>query len=119
MAVVGVVALLVWSWYLTGLAAFEASTAIAVVGTGGVAMGAGARWWRRPARPVPVTFRQAAPWVVVGAALAAWQLAAFVQVSRDDHPTISSVANAAFDGRGLRTLAFAAWAVTAAWLARR
>jgi hypothetical protein len=119
MAVVGVVVLLAWSWFITGLAGFEASTAVAVVGTGGVAMGMGARWWHRPVRPVTVTPRQAAPWVALAVALAAWQLAAFAQHPRHDHPTLSSLTNVALDARVSRTLTFAAWAVAAAWLARR
>ena len=63
--------------------------------------------------------RAAAPWVVLVVALLAWQLAAYVQHPRSDHPTLSSLTNTALDPRPIRALAFAAWLLTAGWLARR
>ncbi|HYF45263.1 MAG TPA: hypothetical protein VD926_03570 [Acidimicrobiales bacterium] len=111
--------LVAWSWVVTGLAPFAGSTTAAVLATGGAAAALGAVRRPRPASPRRVTLRSAAPWVVVAAALTAWQLASFVQEPRDEHPTISSLTNAALDGRPLRALAFAAWVVGAAWLARR
>lgn len=114
-----VVAVLGWSWFVTGLAPFAASTTVAVLASGLAATLAGARWWDRPDGAPQLTLAAAWPWAAVAAALGAWQLAAFVQSPRDDHPTISALTNAALDGRVVRTSAFAAWILVAAWLGRR
>jgi hypothetical protein len=114
-----VIALLAWSWFVTGLSPFTTSTTGVVLATGGLAMVFGARWWPRPAPPPTLTLRAVGPWLLVAGVLVVWQLVAFVGQPRDDHPTISSLTNAALDGRFLRTVAFAGWAVASAWLARR
>lgn len=100
-----------------GLAPFSASATAAVLAAGVAAMAWGARLPPRP-RP-PVSGREAAPWAALGLAAAAWQLAAYVQHPREDHPTISSLANALLDSRPARAAAFVAWLVAAAGLSRR
>jgi hypothetical protein len=55
----------------------------------------------------------------VVAALGAWQLAAWAQSPRDEHPTLSSLTNAVLDARPVRAAAVALWLAGAAWLGRR
>jgi ABC-type nitrate/sulfonate/bicarbonate transport system permease component len=59
------------------------------------------------------------PWVALAAAIAMWQLVAYLQGPRTDHPTLSSLTNALLDSHPARAVAFAAWLLTAAELARR
>ena len=74
-----------------------------------------------PPRPAVrgVSAPDLAPWGVAVAALVAWQLAAWASEPRSDHPTLSSLANAALDPRPVRAIAVVAWLAGAAWLGRR
>jgi hypothetical protein len=114
-----VAAVLGWSWFVAGLTPFAAGTTVAVLASGLGAVAVGARWWAGPAAPPKVTLAAAWPWLAVAGVLAVWQLVAFAQAPRDDHPTISSLTNAALDGRAVRAAAFAGWLLVAAWLGRR
>jgi hypothetical protein len=106
-----------FAWWVTGLPPFSISTTLAVVVTGlAVALLSG-RGDRRPVQsPGPVGL---AVWAVLVTGLAAWQIAALVELPRSDHPTLSSLANAALDARPVRAVAFAAWLAASAWLGRR
>lgn len=106
-----------YGWWAVGLPPFTATSVIAVVGAGVVAMVAG--YVRQPAGRLPPLAVGAVGWLVLLAALGAWQLLAYVQEPRSAHPTLSSLANAALDTRGGRTLAFVAWLVGGHRLARR
>lgn len=112
----GAPVVLAWAWWVVSLPAFSASATVAVVGSGVVAMAAGASLRRRERPAVPGVV---SPWAVVAAAAAAWQLAAYLQHPREDHPTLSSLANAVLDTHGARAAAFVLWLVGAAALARR
>lgn len=112
------VASAVWGWWATRLEPFSAQATAVVLVAGLVAMAVGGTG-RAPASSRDTPLRATAPWVVLLGALLAWQLAAYVQHPRSDHPTLSSLTNIALDPRGLRALAFAAWMLTAGWLARR
>jgi len=109
---------LVLGWWATGLEPFSGRTTAVVLAAGVIAMVAGGA---RPSAGSPrdIAVRAAAPWAVLVGALAAWQLAAYVQHPRADHPTLSSLANTALDPRAVRTLVFAGWLFAAGWLARR
>ena len=72
------------------------------------------RWWHARGAGAGVV-----PWVLLAAAAAVWQLAAYVQHPRDDHPTLSSLANAALESHAARTAAFVVWLVTTVALVRR
>jgi hypothetical protein len=111
------VAMVVYGWWATALPPFVATTTVAIVGAGVVAMAVGAR--ERRHRLAPLSPRHVAVWGVVLGTLAAWQLAAYVQHPRSQHPTLSSLANTMLDTHLARTLAFVAWLVGAARLARR
>lgn len=106
-----------YAWWAVGLAPFSGWATLAVVAAGVAAMACGRRLPRR-CRPA-VELRRAAPWMAVAGVASAWQLAALVQHPRQDHPTLSSLTNAVLDSHPARAVAFAAWSVAAAGLARR
>jgi hypothetical protein len=120
----------VYGWWAVGLAPFSSEATVAVVGAG-VATAVWAAWRRRRAGPWSRPGSRGAggtyeargvgvvPWVLLAAAAAAWQLAAYVQHPRDDHPTLSSLANAALESHAARTAAFVVWLVTTVALVRR
>jgi hypothetical protein len=110
--------LLAYGWWATGLAPFSAGAMVAVAGAGAVAMVVGARLTPRPAAALP-TVRELLPWAVLLTALATWQLVAYFQHPRSEHPTLSSMANGVLDTHPARAIAFAAWALIGARLARR
>ena len=106
-----------YAWWAVGLPAFSAAATVAVVGAGVVAMVAGSRarrTGRRNGRPGRVL-----PWFALAGLLAAVQLIAYAQHPRDEHPTLSSVTNAALDSHAARAVAFLAWLAAAVELARR
>ena len=106
-----------YAWWATGLRPFTAASAAAVVGAGLVAMAIGSRSRRPTLAPPPAA--EGAVWAALLGALAAWQLAAYLQEPRSEHPTLSSLTNALLDSQGARGLAFVAWLAAAARLARR
>ncbi|MGH9034937.1 MAG: hypothetical protein ACRD0O_04170, partial [Acidimicrobiia bacterium] len=103
----------------TGLRPFTGVAYAVVVGSGAAAMVWGAT--RLDPRPPARTWPAAGllRWVALTGALAVWQVAAFVQHPRSDHPTLSSRANTVLDPPPVRALALAGWLVIAARLARR
>lgn len=106
-----------YGWWAVGLPPFSAAATIAVVLAGCAAAASGA-CLRRPARAAPpaVSVRS---WAVVAAVGAAWQLAAYLQHPRHDHPTLSSLANAALGSQVARTAAFVGWLLAMVALVRR
>jgi hypothetical protein len=113
----GLAALVGYGWWATSLRPFSAVATAAVVGAG-----AGAVAWgtaHRPAVPAPVARGGLVRWVLLATILAAWQLVAYVQGPRSDHPTLSSIANAALEPHFVRALTCAAWLVLGARLAAR
>jgi len=113
-----VVASAVCGWWATGLEPFSARATWVVLAAGVVAMLVGAAR-HATAPPRDASVRATVPWVVLVGVLTAWQLAAYFQHPRSDHPTLSSLANTALEQRPIRALAFAAWMLAAGWLARR
>jgi hypothetical protein len=120
----------VYGWWAVGLAPFSWEATVAVVGAG-VATAVWAARRRRRAGPWSRPRPRGAvgtdetrgvgrvPWVLLAAAAAVWQLAAYVQHPRDDHPTLSSLTNAALESHAARTAAFVVWLVTIVALVRR
>jgi hypothetical protein len=106
-----------YGWRAVGLPPSSAAATLAVVLAGGAAAALGM------CRRRPVTPRRpgssVAPWAVLAAVAAVWQLAAYLQHPRDDHPTLSSLTNAALGSQVARTAAFVAWLLMAMALARR
>jgi hypothetical protein len=112
-----VAALVAYGWWATALPAFSARAALAVVGAGVVAMGLGTMH-RRPSCGA-IERRGLAVWLVLAVALAAWQLAAFVQAPRSTHPTVSSIANVVLETQPAQAIACAGWLLVAIKLAER
>ena len=112
-------AVLIWpyAWWAVGRPPFSAAAAAAVLVPGVAAAGVVgvARARRdRPGRP-PSAAAGVRRWAGLVALAAAWQLAAYLQHPRHDHPTLSSLANAMLESQAARTAAFVAWlAVTVA-----
>ena len=108
-----------YAWWVTGLRPFSGWATAAVVGAGVAAAVAG-RLVQSPRPPAADAHpAAAAPWAALVVALVVWQLVAWASEPRADHPTLSSLANAALDPRPLRAVAVVAWLGGAAWLARR
>ena len=108
-----------YAWWAVRLAAFSAQATAAVVLAGVAAMAVGQRQ-RRPMRaPAEGDVSRIAPWAGLAAVAGAWQLAAYLQHPRADHPTVSSLANELLDSHPARAAAFLVWIVAAWWLARR
>lgn len=109
--------LFAYAWWATGRRPFTAMATLAVVGAGLAAMAISQA--RRPQNDARPGLAGAMGWLVLLVALAGWQLLAYVQEPRSEHPTLSSLANAALDTHTGRALAFAAWLVGGSRLARR
>jgi len=114
---VGLAVVALYAWWATGLRPFSGGAALAVVGAGIVAMAIG------QAVLAPVEHRPAqgaiVGWLALLAALAVWQLIAYVSQPRFEHPTLSSLANSVLDSHPARAVAFVAWLVAGAGVARR
>ena len=58
-------------------------------------------------------------WAIVCALLVGWELVAYFQHPRADHPTLSALAEPVIDWRPARAVAFIAWIALGADLSRR
>ncbi len=114
---IGAVLVLAYAWWVVSLPPFSRSATAAVVLAGAAAGGVGRLTTRPRERRSPV--RTVGPWVVLAATGGAWQLAAFLQHPRADHPTLSSLANQLFASHPARGAAFVLWLLGAVELARR
>lgn len=113
----GAAGVLAYAWWATGLRPFSAEATLAVVGAGLAAMTTGQA--RRPQHDSRRAIAGVRGWLVLLVALAGWQLLAYVQEPRSEHPTLSSLTNAALDTHTARAIAFAVWLIAGSWLARR
>jgi hypothetical protein len=68
---------------------------------------------RRPRR------RGLVPWALLAAAILAWELIAYFQSPRHDHPTLSSMLDTLESNRPARAVLFVAWLAIGRQLARR
>ena len=114
---VTVLLVLAYGWWAVSLPPFSALASVAVLVPGATAIGLGA-FRRRPEQRRDRT-RGVALWMTVAAAVLCWQLVAFVQHPRSDHPTLSSLMNALLDSQLPRAAAFALWIFVTLRLARR
>lgn len=113
----GAAVVLAYAWWAIGRRPFMATATLAVVGPGLAAVVIGQA--RRPQHGSRPAFAGAMGWLALLVALAGWQLLAYVQEPRSEHPTLSSLTNAALDTHASRAVAFAAWLVGGFRLARR
>lgn len=109
--------MLAYAWWAVARPPFSATATAAVVLAGFAAMAWGAL--RRRAGRTHVDAPRAVAWAAVALAAGAWQLAAYLQHPREEHPTLSSLANALLDSQPARAVAFTLWLVAAAMLGRR
>jgi hypothetical protein len=113
----GIGALFAYGWWATGLQPFSAAASLATVGPGIAAVVIGTAV-RRPTVPA-AALSGAVVWAVLVGALVAWQMFAYLQHPRSEHPTLSSLANSVLDTQPARAVAFTLWLIAAALLARR
>jgi len=101
----------------TGLRPFTLPALVATLGGGLVAVIVG----RRVAPPIAAreAISGAWLWAALGAAAALWELQAFLQRPRSDHPTVSSLTNELLRGHVPRAGAMLVWLAAGVWLARR
>jgi hypothetical protein len=113
----GTAGVIAYAWWATGRRPFTTTATLAVVGAGIATMAIGqAGRSQHDARP---TLAGATGWLMLLVALAGWELLAYVQEPRTEHPTLSSLMNAALDTHIGRSLVFVAWLVVGYRLARR
>jgi hypothetical protein len=106
-----------YGWWAVSLPPFSARATVAILVAGGTAIAMGTLHRRKP-REAPS--RAGAGWWALAATVAVgWQVAAYVQQPRAEHPTVSSLANALLSTQPARTVAFVVWVVIAVELARR
>jgi hypothetical protein len=116
-AAVLAVAVVAYAWWVTSLPQFQTGTTVAVVGAGVVAIAWGVR--RRSGPREAERAEGLVVWALLAGALAGWQLLAYFREPRSEHPTLSSMADAALSANPVRALAFVGWLAVAAALARR
>lgn len=113
------------AWAATSLRPFTIPALVVTLAAGGAALAAGRRLapLREP-EDAGRGARTASPaglgwWAAAAAALAALELAAFLQLPRSAYPTLSSLANAVFDSHVVRWAAFVVWLAAGVGIARR
>ena len=107
-----------YAWWTAGLRPFTWPPLVAVGLAGVVAIVVGTRWRRLPESRSDYS-GSVLPWGILCALLAAWELAAYFQQPRADHPTLSSLANQVLDWRPAQALVFLAWLAVGVDLSRR
>lgn len=115
--IAGTILLFGYAWWAVSLPAFSATATTVVLLAGGAAVvwGAGKDRRRRP----EVEPRRAVPWALLAVVGGLWELAAYLQHPRDEHPTLSSLANALLDSHPARSAALVLWLVATSELSRR
>ena len=109
-----------YAWSTTGLRPFTGPALGAVVAGGIVAVAIGAALGRHGSTDRPVRARAGTgAWLILLVAAVAWELAAYFQRPRSEHPTLSSLANGAFGSHPVRALALVAWLVLGVRIMRR
>lgn len=113
-----VAVVVVYAWAAAGLRPFTLPALVVTLAGGLAAMAIGGRLPpAATAREGPI--RGAWLWAVLAGAAGLWQLQAFVQHPRSEHPTISSLTNDLLPSHPTRTAAMVVWLAAAVWLARR
>jgi hypothetical protein len=108
-----------YAWWAVALPPFSSTATVAVLLAGAAAAIVGVWVRSRHATARRPAATSLAPWALLAVVAAAWQLAAYLQEPRNDHPTFSSLANAALDTHATRAVAFVAWLLATVEIARR
>jgi hypothetical protein len=107
-----------YAWLATDLRPFTLPLVAALLSAALVAVALGANLL--PARaPRPGCPRRLHVWAALSAALALWELGAFLQHPRAEHPTLSSLANTLLQTHSARALGLLTWLGAGTRLARR
>jgi hypothetical protein len=108
MATIASIGALLYSWVAAGRRPFTTAQAVMVV-IPALALLLGALL--QPSRPAPRVDARAslAVWVALAAVALAWQLLAYFDSPRRDHPTLSSLADDVMRDRPGRALMFLVW----------
>ena len=110
----------VYAWCTTGLRPFTGPALGAVLAGGIAAVAVGTGLGRHGSTDGPARSDAGTrPWLVLLVAAVAWELAAYLQRPRSEHPTLSSLANGAFGSHPVRALAMTAWLVLGVRIMRR
>jgi hypothetical protein len=110
--------LVAYAWWAVARPPFSASATAAVLLAGIIAAAAGVSL-EGPRTRLAGGGRRVWVWLGLLAVGALWQLAAYLQHPRDEHPTLSSLANGLLDSQPARAAAFVLWLLATAALARR
>jgi hypothetical protein len=120
--VVGAVALIAYAWVVAGLRPFtdpeNVVVAVPIVVVAVLAARRGRADSHPPARSNPAP-HGAVVWLGLAGAVAAWELAALFSSPRDDHPTMSSIADWIMSVRVGRTFLVIVWLALGVMLAWR
>ncbi len=110
-----------YAWWATSLRPFTSGALVATLAGGLVAVAAGSALRPAPHSAPTVSDRDRGRtgWLVVLVAVAGWELAAFLQHPRAEHPTLSSLANELLGNHPVRALAMVVWLVVGLRIARR
>jgi len=101
----------------TGLRPFTVPALVATLGGGVLAIMMGRRF--SPPAATAAAVNGAWLWATLGGAAIIWELQAFVQHPRSDHPTVSSLTNELLRSHLPRSGAMLVWLAAGWWLARR
>ena len=101
----------------TGLRPFTVPARVATLGGGVLAIMMGRRF--SPPAAIAAAVNGAWLWATLGGAAIIWELQAFVQHPRSDHPTVSSLTNELLRSHLPRSGAMLVWLAAGWWLARR
>ncbi|MGQ0803557.1 MAG: hypothetical protein ACT4PI_06825 [Actinomycetota bacterium] len=116
--IAGVVVLVAYAALVASVRSFTWPALVLTAIAGIAVLGFAARSQPDPRRPRPRR-RGLVLWAILAVAVAAWELLAFVQSPRGDHPTISSILDAGDAHRPLRAALFLGWIALGRELARR
>lgn len=108
-----------YSWWATALSPFTRPALAATLAAGLLFMIVGSRFRDVSEDSTPASAAGARVWAVLLLLLGVWELSAFLQRPRAEHPTISHLANMVLDDHPVRALAFLIWLLFAMDLARR
>jgi hypothetical protein len=98
---------------------FTLPALIATLGAGLAAIFVGSRLLRPAGPEATGPSNGARVWAVLAGAISLWQLQAFLQHPRSQHPTLSSMTNELLQSSPSRAAAMLAWLAAGVWLARR
>ena len=114
---IGVVAVTVslYAWWATNLRPFTLPSLVAVLAAGALAAVLGGTLLPRDVPPLRLPRPEV--WIALLAAVGLWELVAFAQHPRSEHPTLSSLTNTVFESHPARALGLLLWLALGAGLA--